>query len=263
MLDAIIIGLSQALLKRIRPILKESCPFKSGWNIEIVPPSTSKHSVAFEMNIPGVQELLKNYLDSPGPHVFAFTSADKKQNAWVDTEIVPYFRFRWLDNSLVQGKQQVSDLIAAIEAINVILVEEEQWHNVVKPHDLTSPLLLPEGQFKVEAQVKGIWDHARRTGYQRIEGFPKVLSSFKQFHEQKREDKKRIWQDKSGHSFDWHGPHHGKATPPRCWKYSYRIPDGFHYDVKSRNAKCTIVGADGHSRSGAYLNIDPHGIIRA
>jgi len=61
------------------------------------------------------------------------------------------------------------------------------------------------------------------------------------------------------------GPPHTGAPFPRGWKFSYRLPDGFHYDVKHLEQRrffiIDAVGMRHPSGAKGYINVDPHGYI--
>jgi len=196
-----------------------------------------------------------------GPHVLSFRSPEDEENNWLRDNVSPYFRFRWIPNTSLRGPQK-DDIARFISSINEVLQEEEEWEEKVKPKDVTSPLLLPL-QFRTRPEVSSLWEDARNNGA-RIPAFLKKKQQFKQLHEGKREDQKRVWIDDASIQYDWNGQFHGNATHPRCWKFSYYIRDGFHYDVRNlRSSICSIRGYDGTLVSARYLNVDPHGHIRA
>src|SRR5207249_6144647 len=76
----------------------------------------------------------------------------------------------------------------------------------------------------------------------------------------------RRWVDSSNRIFDHTGARHGRPPFPRGWKYSYRIPDGFHFDVTVLDDRafvlCDALGANHTADAGGYLNVDPHGYVR-
>jgi hypothetical protein len=263
MSEAIITGISKPLLDRLKPLLKSRvCSFRPGWDVNIVPPPNSKHQFPFEINLKELEKLLPQKPNGGGPHFLAYNSPREEQRAWLRRNIDPFFRLRWLDNSTVQGQQR-EHLVFAINSINEVLAAEEEWCDFVKPHDVISPLLLPEKQFEARGEHRNLWNHARAGDLPRIHAFPKKIEAFRQSHLRKRDDQKKVWIDEVDHIFDWHGQLHAVAHPPSCWKFSYLIPTGFHFDVTStRSSSCIMTGVDEIIYKAPYLNIDPHGHIR-
>jgi len=74
------------------------------------------------------------------------------------------------------------------------------------------------------------------------------------------------WIDDRDLIFGRNGSRHADAPFPRGWKFSYRLPDGFHYDVvhlERRKFSLTDIGGALHiTVANGHLNIDPHGYVR-
>src|SRR5918992_2493778 len=74
------------------------------------------------------------------------------------------------------------------------------------------------------------------------------------------------WVDGNDCVFDHTGPRHGTAPFPRNWKYSYRMEDGFHYDVCDRNQRAFQIADQSNTvhriKSSGYINLDAHGHAR-
>jgi hypothetical protein len=131
--------------------------------------------------------------------------------------------------------------------------------------DLGSPLLLPECSFSVGRGHKQLWRHARSYGDQaNIEGAVKAVREFIRVYLRKQEHYQ--WIDDRDLIFGRNGPRHAEAPFPRGWKFSYRLPDGFHYDIKHiEGRKFSVTDGAGTLHSSAaegYINIDPHGYVR-
>jgi len=60
------------------------------------------------------------------------------------------------------------------------------------------------------------------------------------------------------------GKRHGIPEFPMDWKFSLKLPDGFHFDV-SRNVKSKNKFKDKHERQHEferYINVTAHGEVR-
>jgi len=152
-----------------------------------------------------------------------------------------------------------------LERLTADLAEEEIWSSRVKPTSIGSPLLLPECSFDVGGGHRNMWRHARSYGDTlNIEGAAKAVRDFERVYLRKAAHYQ--WIDDRDLIFGRDGPRHADAPFPRGWKFSYRLPDGFHYDVKHlEQRKFTLSDAAGvRHASGAkgYINIDPHGYVR-
>src|ERR1019366_3085581 len=74
------------------------------------------------------------------------------------------------------------------------------------------------------------------------------------------------WIDDRDLIFGREGPRHADAPFPREWKFSYRLPDGFHYDVQHLEQRkfsiSDVAGIRHASGVKGYINVDPHGYVR-
>src|SRR5215510_12610225 len=62
------------------------------------------------------------------------------------------------------------------------------------------------------------------------------------------------------------GPLHGITPSPRGRKYSFAIPQGFHYDVTTTHGRAFTLwdplGTECSADDGGHLSVDPHGYVR-
>ncbi len=201
---------------------------------------------------------------SGGAHLLIFHGREKSEEDMITADVVPYFRLRWLDRTLVKLiPHQIDDLF---EAINSILCEELEWTETVRPRDLSCCLLLPECAFSAAPTVRHIWTAATEAGIERIKLAARASERFGNLHWLPRKNSARGWIDTDGRIFDHRGALHGIAPFPWSWKFSYQMVDGFHYDVTSRDSRIfKISGADGSRHpalASGHINIDPHGHVR-
>jgi hypothetical protein len=198
------------------------------------------------------------------PHIFGFSTQQSRSQ--LAAELARCFRFRWCDQ-LVRSLNYLATPNPApfLEGLATDLAEEEQWAFRIKPTDMGSPLLLPECSFSVGGGHRNLWRHARSYGDQaNIEGAAKAVREFGRAYLRKQEHYQ--WIDDRDLIFGRNGPRHAHAPFPRGWKFSYHLPDGFHYDIKhleARKFSITDVAGTLHlSVPKGYINIDPHGYVR-
>jgi hypothetical protein len=95
-------------------------------------------------------------------------------------------------------------------------------------------------------------------------GAAKAVREFERIYLRKEEYYQ--WIDDRDLLFGRNGPRHAEAPFPRGWKFSYRLPDGFHYDIKhleERKFSITDVAGTLHTTAAkGYINMDPHGYVR-
>jgi hypothetical protein len=200
----------------------------------------------------------------PSPHILGFSTQQHRSE--LAAELKECFRFRWCDQ-LVSSLNHLATANPApfLERLAADLAEEEQWSSRIKPMDLGSPLLLPECSFSVGGGHKHLWRHARSYGDgANIEGAVKAVREFQRVY--LRKERHYQWIDDRDLIFGRNGPRHAEAPFPRGWKLSYRLPDGFHYDIKHLDDRkfsiADVVGAVHPSAPKGYINMDPHGYVR-
>jgi hypothetical protein len=201
-----------------------------------------------------------------GAHLIVIRNRDGREEQVIKAELTPYFRFRWLEHSLLKLIPHSFDKL--FESINATLDEELKWAETVKPGDESCCLLLPECAFSPEAHAKHIWTAASESGSERIALAARAVQRFGTAHWLSgKKDGSRAWIDTYSRVFDHRGPRHGTPPFPRGWKFSFQVVNGFHYDVTSRDSrKFHVLAIDGtsHNRKGTeHVNIDPHGYVRA
>ena len=198
------------------------------------------------------------------PHILGFSTQKDRGDRM--RGVPDCFRFRWCDQ-LVKLLHYLATPDPGPFWARLIgeLAEEEDWSSRVKPADMGSPLLLPEGSFTVAIGHRDLWRHARSYGDPaNIVGAQKAIRAFSRDYLKK--DGHYKWIDDRDLVFGRDGPRHADAPFPRAWKFSYRLPDGFHYDVKHREErKFSITDARGKTHAlpvKGYINMDPHGYVR-
>ncbi|MBI4179172.1 hypothetical protein HY522_07110 [bacterium] len=212
-----------------------------------------------------VEKAIREANNHVSPHVLGLSLQDAAVKADIGRKIRPYFRFIWLANRVLGHFPH--SVGSFIEAVNTVLEQEDLWAETVKPRDTASPLLLPACSFEADGQCHGIWGAAEQFGDAgNIVGAARAIHRFHAIHWQSTREGPRRWKDLSSRVFNHMGPAHGIAPFPRGWKYSFRLPDGFHYDVTEAEGRAFVLLDIANVRhaveKGRYLNIDPHGYVR-
>jgi len=257
---AILIGIPSPYVARLRNALDSQGGLPDTWSLLFVPAPRKEPGI----NQGTVRQACRFADKHSSPHILGFSTQQSRSE--LAAEIARCFRFRWCDQ-LVRCLSYLATPNPApfLERLATDLAEEEQWAFRIKPTDMGSPLLLPECSFSVGGGHRNLWRHARGYGDQaNIEGAAKAVREFGRAYLRKQE--RYQWIDDRDLIFGRYGPRHADAPFPRGWKFSYHLPDGFHYDIKhleARKFSITDVAGTLHlSVPKGYINIDPHGYVR-
>ncbi len=191
-----------------------------------------------------------------GAHILAFHHREDEHKRF-EADIYSRHRLVWLDHGLLRqyGTNAFNDLI------DVILDFESVWRTRIRP-TIDSPLMLPEKCFRATSGLRDIWIRAHRIGVEAddIDGVTLLLEQFRNRH-----FAKGCWTDDRSHVYTRAVAMHGLSHDPnRHHKFTFEIPNGFHFDVReSRGREFTIRDHQGIlCRFGQFTNIDPHGHVR-
>lgn len=262
MRTAIFVGLPRDSIRRIDNFLRtDSEKIVVPWAVKFIP---AKRSTP-EVHRSEVVRALDTAAASINPHIIAVSKQDKILKQPVAKAIKPYFRFRWLDNSLLSF---LTNIAAFIERINAVLEEESDWDARVKPTDILSPLVLPQECFDANHHDAHMWTLAEQYGdASAIIGAQRAIDAFRERYWQSVGAGGRRWTDSADRIFDHTGPRHGRAPFPRNWKLSLQLDMGFHYDVTTSHGRpFSLNDSNGVSHKieqGRHINVDPHGFVRA
>jgi hypothetical protein len=261
---AVFAGIPSRYIPPLRGLLGREAQRYQGWSFKFAP-RNGKEPQLLPQDVNEIERLAK---DSDDIHVLGWT-AQSKHNLASASIIRQYFRFRWFPLHMLQqiGSANPEGFLAKLESD---LGEESLWTARVKPADLSSPLLLPASCFKCSSRHVELWRHAQ--AYGDIENINSAEQAVSQF---RREYLRRIvfsgrqqnkWLDQNELVFDEDGERHAIAPSPRSWKFSYRVIDGFHYDVthhREREFLLRDVGGTSHrANKREHINVDPHGYVR-
>lgn len=255
---ALVAGFLLDQVRRIAPKLSQSG--LGDWNIKLVPGARTG-----QVGIADVDALLQEAAKSVDTHVIGASRQDGGERKRQSERIRPYFRFRWLADGDVQAI--LEDPSKFCQIIAPTLSEELRWAEAVKPARLSDALLLPRSCFGFDRDRRDIWSHAEAyNDPAAVENAARHIEDFVRLYFRKSAQPggaRFRWIDDRSYGFDHRGPRHGVPPFPRNWKYSFSLAQGFHYDV-SRDDKreVTLDDARGGTRTGGYLNVDPHGFIR-
>ena len=121
--------------------------------------------------------------------------------------------------------------------------------------------LLPESSFSPK-RYNDMWSRMRSVHLNKdnLERVFMIMRGFRETHYGSGR-----WKDSRGLQFKVAPERHGSNPQYGDFKFSYRLPEGFHYDVSGATANrgFTIEDAAGQSHQfHSYTNIDVHGSIR-
>jgi hypothetical protein len=263
---ALMAGLPNRYLQRVKDVIAASSEF-ADWEFVYV---VSQRGPDLQIRD---RKLIHAEAQKHGsPHVLGF-SAERNRDAVADA-IRPYFRFRWFDHSTLTALD-TPDPARFINVLASTLVEELDWTDRVKPSSHDDALLLPEPSFVCSGAHSQMWSKAESYGStDSIPAAERAIVAFGQKYLQRIQFQTHgqplrsqyKWMDDRRIVFDENGARHGIAPIPRDWKYSYRVEDGFHYDVSKQNrSEFRIRDAEGQIHSvvkNDYINVEVHGYVR-
>lgn len=263
MRTAIFLGLPKPHADRIKAQLRQpGISWRVGWAVHFHPPTGANNQVRQA----DIRVALTTARQSAGSiHVLAITNQGGDTKASVAAHFVRAFRFRWLPgNWLGLPYPAPLDFIANV---NAIFEDEEDWCDRVQPKDVSASLLLPHTAFTTKHS--DLWDLATRFGDGSSVACERRVVQFNQAHWKPHSSgkyaRKSLWTDDDDRIFDHTQEQHGVAPLERQWKNSFRIPDGFHYDVRhAQGRRFVAVGArtSQNVEVKSYVNLDAHGYFR-
>ena len=245
---ALIAGIPHGLYKRVRE--KPAC---HGWRVQVIPAHPKQAGLRSIWN-----RVMRDADDSDadGVHLLLAHHRDDERSEF-ERMVCGSYRVIWISRELSRryGTGEFK------EEIRAALQFEDRWRATIRPA-IDSPLLLPETAFSASEPVIDMWRRAKKVCQERdgLDAVQKVVGRFKRLHR-----KETIWRDTRELDFS-RGPSHGGRHLPkwrRC-KFTFNLPDGYHFDVKHRAGRPLHVSDEaGTTRHFIeYTNIDPHGYVR-
>lgn len=260
----ILAGLSRSHADRVKAALRKfqsTHPLPLDWNIKYV--CVDENRLSFSEKVAKLACITAS--ESPESHIVGITATGGNLNEPVRQHIKPFFRFRWFEGKFLSMiyKPDKELILKILE----IIQEEEYWRHNIKPNNVHHPLLLPKDSFNSQCKCKLLWEICDAYGdINNMRDAARKIKIFTNTYQHRMNDGGRGWKDTNNLLFDPNGPQHANATDWHRWKYSFQLPDGFHYDVNhERKQAFQIRDAKGimhPAPAGHHLNIDPHGHIR-
>lgn len=256
----ILAGYQRSLAPRVKNALAAGADRFNGWTSIAF---TGHKNNAPDIGKAQVDELCRLAEEHDGSHIFG-VSAEKTRNQ-IEDLISPHFRFRWIDAKTI-GRVGTGDEAPLVAALSAATQEENYWLTNVKPKDSASPLVLPE-IFCAKRDFSGLWRLANSYNNEgHLQAAATLIERFTRYHRRHADGfSKTPWQDDDSWIWNDDGERHGDPEfPNEDWKYSFRLPDGFHFDV-SPSAKGKFFFTDIHKNRHKFkkhLNITAHGEVR-
>jgi hypothetical protein len=256
----ILAGYQRSLAQHIKRALEQGKERFGGWAYVLLPSEKSKEA---SISLRQVDELQRLAEANGGAHVYAVSSDRDRQQ--VEDRIRPYFRFRWIPTPVfgLTGKGEVAPLI---ETLTAATAEDEYWLEHVKPKDSASPLALPQ-IFVTTRELAEMWRLSvsyNNEGH--LQAAAVLIERFTKEHRKRLDGFLNTpWLSDDAWIWDDGGERHGDPDFPKDWKYSLRLPNGFHFDVSPQNTKNKTSFTDRHGTRHTfrkYLNITAHGEVR-
>ncbi|HEX4004816.1 MAG TPA: hypothetical protein VHX60_01450 [Acidobacteriaceae bacterium] len=260
---ALLAGLPSRYLQRVKDVIGSAVELAE-WEFAYLPSPRGPSLQVRE------RKLINGEAEKHGSlHVLGF-SAERNRDQ-VASEIRPYFRFRWFDHALlaILDTPYPAQFVAALASV---LEQENEWAQRIKPSTDSDALLLPERCFRCSVAHSDMWLKSEAYGSEdSVPAAEKAIAAFAQKYHQRIQFQtyghpprlQTKWMDDRRLVFDENGARHGIAPPPRAWKYSYRIEDGFHFDVSKVNRDAfkiaDIEGREHNIQANGYLNMEVHG----
>ena len=191
-----------------------------------------------------------------GTHIFAYHHREDEYPTF-NSEMRDRHRLVWMTRDTLNDYG--SD--AYTQMIENHLDFERKWRNELRPQGVDAAGILPEKSFSPK-KYKDMWSRMRsvRLNKDDVERVSTLVRGFRETHYFKGR-----WEDSRGLRFKVATDRHGLNPPCGSFKFTFQLPDGFHYDVSGESARrgFTIEDSEGQLRQFRhYTNIDPHGSIR-
>lgn len=254
---ALLVGFPEKLTKQMKAALKdEPC---HGWDIKFLP---GRNKNKAEIDKRDLDKIFMKAADVGGAHIIGFHQVGESNV--IARQIRPFFRFRKGDCGLLWSVADSGEKFC--EHIQKALAEELEWRNHIKPINKSSPLVLPQDVFTALPSFQTLWGDSEMFNRE-IEYFQNLAKKIDQFATTHTKFYKpnhpSFMVDRAGLVWKDAGPNHATPPFPLDWKYSYQLEPGFHFDVEHQQGKAFVlkdINGTAHSiKSGAHVNIDPHG----
>ena len=258
MAHILIAGVDRRLIARLRDRLQHLPTRSTTWDYSFVPAGRLNG-----LSVNEVDSVLRQAAELGGAHILAVQVPGPAGRGaeQVSRLIRSAFRFRWLPaglNAVMNDQHDFDNLL------DQILNEEEWWRANVLPTSCHDPQVLP-GTFSAHNDLVSFWRVVEAYNdlptMQTVSG---LLKLFPQLHRMPKGASK-AWRDKRDLVWDDYGAHHGAPPFPQDWKYSYKTPQNFHFDVTHAHDKaftyaCAAGGSHTRKRT-EHVNVNSHGYV--
>ena len=195
--------------------------------------------------------------DESGAHIFAYHLREN-EHRYFNQEMRNRHRLVWMDRATLRnfGSERYT------ETLEKHVEFESQWRNKIRPRNTSAAPLLPETSF-VPKSRRDMWRRIRAVCLNnddlgRVKG---LIDDFRQIHYKRG----GYWEDDRGIQFKVDPGRHGSFPPYGRFKFTFCVPEGFHYDVGNsrQNRGFSVNNAEGViCQFDRYTNIDCHGSVR-
>ena len=247
----IIAGIPTSVMRRN----KNYSPEVDDWDILLIP---SRNSSRADLMSCWHDVMAKAAEDEQGSHVFAYHYREDEYPRF-SKMMHDRYRLVWMD----RGSLKDFGSISYTDMIGEYLDFERGWRDMLRPHGVDAPSLLPESSFLPRTKrCSEMWSRIRSVQLCRdnLERVFKLVRHFRDSHY-----KRGLWEDSRGLQFKAASALHGSNPPYGSIKFTFHMPSGFHYDVRDArpNRRFSICDAEGRSyQFDSYTNIDCHGSVR-
>lgn len=258
----IIAGLSSTLVDRVKAAQRKSqTRLPADWSLCFV--NTQKRTPSLSLS--DVERVFKEASKSVASHVVGVSTIPGESRSCVAKRIRPFFRFRWFENKhlplIYNSNPEIVRVLAEIAD------EEKYWGQHIKPKSHIHALILPRCSFNSKGKYGNLWDSCEMYGsIDNLTAAIRQLELFDREYGSSVSQGGRGWKDSKRIFFNPYGQRHAKAPEWYHWKYSFPLPEGFHYDVShDQNQFFHVKDANGALHKvaqGEHLNLDPHGRVR-
>lgn len=200
-----------------------------------------------------------------GAHIFAFFGERRELDRFAE-RVAFRHRLVWLQPE----DQQIFASGHFQDRMDDLLAFEEEWIRSVKPKDRRSALILPNRAFEAREPLNRIWqrcNRARPSAGETIESLVGQIRGFDKAYHRRGGAFAGVWVDAESRCFKVakSEEYHTHTVPENNrWKFTWRIPTGFHYDVTDADGRGLKV-MDEMGRYQTYrirANVDPHNYHR-
>ena len=192
-----------------------------------------------------------------GTHIFAYHFHEKKYRDF-NRAMRDRHRLIWMKKYTLNefGSDKYSAMIQ--EQVDF----ESQWCEKLRPRSVSDSSLLPETSFSPKT-CKDMWSRIRSIHLDKKDDLNVVYKLILHFRE--THYNKGCWEDANGIQFRAAPERHGLFPKYGNIKFTYRLPDGFHYNVQSARTNRKFYINDSQGKSHGFhknTNIDCFGSIR-